>query len=114
MTEYFNLSRQDFESSTSSVFKELLKDDVFTDVTLACQDNEQMRAHKVILSSCSSFFRNILVNNPKEALVIYLKGIRMTELNAIMRFMYLGETQVNQDDLQEFMVAAKGLEISGS
>ena len=113
MTEYFNLLWQDFEHSTSTVFKDLLKDDLFTDVTLACDDNQQIRAHKVILMSCSSFFRNILMKNPHERLVIYLKGVRITELTSIIRFMYLGETQVAQDDLNEFMQASEGLEIKG-
>merc|ERR1711970_1316140 len=113
MAEYFNLLWQDFERSTSTVFKDLLIDEVFTDVTLACDGNQQIRAHKVILMSCSSFFRNILVKNPHERLVIHLKGVRITDLTFIIRFMYLGETEVAQDDLNEFMKAAEGLEIKG-
>ena len=113
MSECFNLSWRDFETCTSTVFKELLKDELFTDVTLACEDNKQIKAHKVILSSCSSFFKNVFINNPHEHMLIYLKGVKMAELTSIIRFVYLGETEVGQDDLDHFMAAAEGLEIKG-
>ena len=37
----------------------------------------------------------------------------MAQLTPILRFVYLGETEVGQDDLDQFMNAAKGLEIRG-
>ena len=113
MSECFNLSWPDFETCTSSVFKDLLEDELFTDVTLACEDNKQIKAHKVILSSCSSFFKNIFINNSHKHMLIYLKGVKMAQLTPIIRFVYLGETEVGQDDLDQFMNAAKGLEIRG-
>ena len=53
------LRRNDFVSNINSVFKELCDDKDFFDVTLA-SDDVQNQAHKVILSACSPFFRNIL------------------------------------------------------
>jgi hypothetical protein len=44
-------------------------------------------------------------------MLIYLKGVKMAQLTPILRFVYLGETEVSQGDLNQFMNAAKGLEI---
>ena len=38
-----------------------MNDQAFTDVTLATLDNQHVRAHKIILSSGSTLFKNILV-----------------------------------------------------
>ena len=70
--EYFN----HFEIDIPNAFKQLWKDKDFADVTLATVDDHQIRAHKIILSSCSNFFRNILLNNPHHNPLIYLKDIR--------------------------------------
>ena len=55
--ETFNLSWTDFSSSATESFKKLLTDTSFADVTLVCDDNKQMNAHKVILGSSSQFFK---------------------------------------------------------
>ena len=53
--EKFCLRWNDFENNISVAFRELREDKDFFDVTLAC-DDEQIQAHKVILSACSPFF----------------------------------------------------------
>ena len=77
--EKFNLARNEFESYASYTFKELRNDDNFIDVTLACEDGKQIKAHKAILSTSSNVFRNILVNNPHQHPLLYLKGINWIE-----------------------------------
>ena len=57
-TDKFCLRWNDFESNISSAFKELREDKDFFDVTLACED-DQLQAHKVILSACSDYFRDV-------------------------------------------------------
>ena len=52
-----------------------VNDQAFTDVTLATLDNQHVRAHKIILSSGSTFFKNILVRNLHQNPLIYLKDI---------------------------------------
>ena len=65
-----------FETNAFNTIKQLWKDEVFADVTLATVDNKQIRAHKVILSSNCSFFRNLLLNNPHQNPLIYQKDIK--------------------------------------
>ena len=51
----FLLSWNDFAANAPNTFRNLWTDQDFTDVTLATEDNQQIRKHKVILSSCSQF-----------------------------------------------------------
>ena len=111
--EEYSLIWNEFNSSTSETFKSLLLDEEFVDVTLVCDDARQFHAHKVILSACSPFFRNLFVKNPHPKPLLFLKGIRYEELETILKFMYLGQAQLPQDDLSAFLAAAKDLQVKG-
>ena len=50
------LQWNDFQTNLSSAFRDLRDDKEFTDVTLACEDGQQMEAHKIILAASSPFF----------------------------------------------------------
>merc|ERR1719186_1381258 len=112
-TETFNLSWNDFDSSASNSFRKLINDKHFTDVTLACEDNKQIKAHKVILSSSSPVFEKILLGNPHQHPLIYLKGVKYSGLQALIKFIYLGQTEVDRIELQDFMNVAEELEVEG-
>ena len=108
----FCLQWKDFENKISAGFKELREEKDFFDVTLACDDS-QLQAHKVILGACSPFFRTILKNNPHPQPLIYLKGVKYNELDAVLKFMYEGEVNVAQDDLNTFLAVAEDLHVKG-
>jgi len=110
--EKFCLRWNDFETNISTAFKQLREDKDFFDVTLACED-EQLEAHKVVLAACSPFFRAILKRNRHEHPLLYLKGIRYTDLTAVLNFMYHGEVNVAQEDLDVFLALAQDLQIKG-
>jgi len=110
--EKFCLRWNDFENNISTAFKQLREDKDFFDVTLACED-EQLEAHKVILAACSPFFRAILKRNRHEHPLLYLKGIKYTDLVAVLNFMYHGEVNVAQEDLDVFLALAQDLQIKG-
>ena len=50
-------------SCFSSTFSDLRKDVEFTDVTVVCEDDHQVEAHKVILAASSPLFKNMLQRN---------------------------------------------------
>lgn len=108
----FCLRWNDFESNVSSAFRDLRKEEDFFDVTLACEDS-QMKAHKVILSACSPFFKTILRRNPHHHPLLYLKGVRSTELGNVLSFMYQGEVNVAQESLNTFLTVAEELQVKG-
>jgi len=111
-SEKFCLRWNDFESNISSAFRELRDDKDFFDVTLAC-DDEQIQAHKVILSACSPFFRNVLRRNPHQHPLLYLKNVKYTDLQSVLNFMYHGEVNVAQEELNSFLSVAEDLKIKG-
>jgi len=111
-SEKFCLRWNDFESNISSAFKELRDDKDFFDITLAC-DDEQIQAHKVILSACSPFFRNVLRRNPHQHPLLYLKGVKYTDLQSVLNFMYHGEVNVAQEELNSFLSVAEDLRVKG-
>jgi len=111
-TEKFCLRWNDFESNISVAFRELREDKDFFDITLACED-EQLSAHKVILSACSPLFRNLLRRNPHQHPLLYLKSVRYTDLQAVLNFMYNGEVNVAQEELNSFLAVAEELQVKG-
>ena len=111
-TDKFCLRWNDFESNISSAFKELREDKDFFDVTLACED-DQLQAHKVILSVCSPFFKTVLRRNRHEHPLLYLKGVKYQELVAVLNFMYHGEVNVAQEELNSFLAVAEELKVKG-
>ena len=103
----------DFEVHAPNTFRELWTDQDFTDVTLATVDDKQVKAHKVILSSCSAFFKNILLKNQHKNPLIYLKDIRHVDLEMVLKFIYLGECEVAEQDINSFITTGKELKIKG-
>jgi len=110
--EKFCLKWNDFENNISSAFRELKDDKDFFDVTLACEDN-QLQAHKVILSACSPFFRSVLKKNPHQHPLLYLKGVKYEDILSVLNFMYHGEVNVAQEDLNSFLAVAEDLKVKG-
>jgi len=110
--EKFCLRWNDFESNISVAFRELRDDKDFFDVTLAC-DEDQIQAHKVILSACSPFFRSVLRKNPHAHPLLYLKGVKFGDLQSVLNFMYHGEVNVAQEELNSFLAVAEELRVKG-
>ena len=111
-SDKFCLRWNDFETNISSAFKELREDKDFFDVTLAC-DDDQVQAHKVILAACSPFFKKVLRRNRHEHPLLYLKGVKYNELLAVLNFMYHGEVNVAQEELNSFLAVAEDLKVKG-
>ena len=93
--------------------EDLRNNEDFADVTLACEDGEEVRAHKIILAASSQFFQKLLGKNKHAHPLIYMRGIKSDDLLAMMDFIYFGEANVDQDNLEEFLESAKELNIEG-
>ena len=102
----------DFQDLMQVSFGELRIDTDFTDVTLACEDHS-IKAHKVVLSTCSPFFKNLLKTHSHPQPLIYMKGMKASSLTAIIDFLYLGEANVFQEELDSFLVLAEELQLKG-
>jgi len=111
-SEKFCLRWNDFERNISSAFKDIREEKEFFDITIACED-EQLQAHKVILSACSPFFKKVLYRNHHQHPLLYLKGVSFKDMEAVLNFMYHGEVNVAQDDLNSFLQVAEDLRVKG-
>ena len=83
------------------------------DVTLACEDGNQVEAHKVILAASSPFFHNPLRRNNHPHPLIYMRGMKSEDLVAIVDFLYCGEANVFQENLDSFLAIAEELQLKG-
>ena len=109
--EEISFTWRQFDAHSTHLFRTLFETKDFSDVTLVCDDQKQVKAHKFILSASSSILDDFLRNNKSEGPSIYLPGIRLHELEPILRFIYLGETRCFQDLISEVMSVAKYLKI---
>ena len=57
----------------------------FCDVSIACED-KVIEAHKLVLSASSLVLNKILKKYPHPHPLIYLKGIRAVDMNALLEF----------------------------
>ena len=106
-----SLKWNDFQENAISTFQTLREDREFTDVTLACEDGQQVEAHRVILASSSPFFQNILKKNKHPHPLIYMRGLKSKDLVAMIDFLYLGEANVHQENLDSFLAVADELKL---
>ena len=103
----------DFQENILSGFNELRSDKEFTDVTLACEDGQQIEAHKVVLATSSPLFRTLLKFKSHQHLLIYMRGMKFEDLVAIIDFLYCGEANVYQENLDAFLTVAEELKLKG-
>ena len=113
MSEKLCLQWNDFKANVNSAFGRLRDDKEFTDVTLACEDGHQMDVHKVILVSASPFFKNILKTNKHPHPMIYMRALKSEDLEAVVDFIYKGEANVCQENLESFLAIAADLQLKG-
>jgi len=95
-----------------NVFHELCQNEEFTDVTLATADH-QFKAHKLVLSACSPYFRTLLMANPCKHPVVFLKDVSDEHMRLLLEYMYRGSISVRQPDLTEILRTASSLKIRG-
>ena len=113
ITEKFCLKWNDFSENVISKFSDLRNNHDLSDVTLTIEDGTQMEAHRIVLSTGSFFFRNIFKNKKKLTPIIYMRGLRSSDLTAIMDYLYYGEVNVQEVELNGFLSLANELQIIG-
>ena len=113
MPEKLCLKWDDFQENMFSGFGSLRKDTDLSDVTLACEDGQQIEAHKVVLSLSSPLLQNLLKRNKHNHPLIYMRGMKSEDLIAIVDFLYYGEANVYKENLDSFLAIADELKLKG-
>ena len=111
--EKFCLKWNDFQKNVSGSFRELREDTDFCDVTLASEGNTQITAHKVILAASSPIFQKLLKLNKHAHPLIYMRGVKSENLLAIVEFLYHGEANIYQENLEDFFAIAEEFTFKG-
>ena len=113
MSEKLCLQWKDFTDNVKVAFTNFREDKDFSDVTLVCEDGQQIEAHKVVLAASSPFFQNLLRRNKHPHPLVFMRGVKSDDLTAIVDFLYQGEANVNQDNLESFLAIAEDLQLKG-
>ena len=83
-----------------------------TCLMLLTVDDNQINAYKVILSSCSPLSRNILMRNPHQNPLLYMKDIQLYDLHLLLKYIYHGECNVSNEKLDNFLIIGEQLKIN--
>ena len=81
-------------------------------MTLATE-NKTFKAHKLLLSACSPYFRQLFINNPCKHPTVFLKDIPQRHMELLLEYMYQGRIAVKHQELAEVLKTASSLKIKG-
>ncbi|CAD7091157.1 unnamed protein product [Hermetia illucens] len=100
-------------SNLQTMFSQLLDRGCFCDVTLACE-GQIIRAHRVVLCACSTYFDSMLTNYSIEKdTIIIMKDAKFSDVKYLIEFMYKGEINVEHENLASLLKTAEELKIKG-
>ena len=111
--EKCSLAWEDFQQNAGGTFRDLREDGDFCDVSLVCEDNQQIPGHKVVLAASSPLLKSMLKSSQHSHPLLYFWGIKARDLSSLVDFIYRGQVQVYQSDLGDFLNLAKVLKVKG-
>lgn len=95
------------------MFSQLLDRGCFCDVTLACE-GRTIRAHRVVLCACSTYFDQLLTNcSTEKDPIIIMRDAKFDDVKCLIEFMYKGEINVEHGSLASLLKTAEELRIKG-
>lgn len=112
--EAFCLKWNDFQGSISSSLGSLRTTSDLLDVTLQC-GTESLQCHRLVLSACSDWFKTVFRALPAvtQHPVIVLWEATARDMALLLDFMYNGEVNVKQENLNSFLALAEKLSVRG-
>lgn len=113
MSEKFSLKWNDYQSNWNKTINDLRKDTDLADVTLISDDKVKFSAHKILISSCSNILKFILKDNTHPNPFLFLGGVSSVNIGYILDYIYYGEVNIYQEQLDSFLESAQKLEIKG-
>ncbi|XP_065344794.1 protein bric-a-brac 1-like isoform X2 [Cloeon dipterum] len=111
--QQFCLRWNNHQPNFVTVFSSLLHSQALTDVTLAA-DGQQIEAHKLVLSACSTYFQALFTSySGHQHPIVILKDVTFRDLRTMVDFMYSGEVHVTQEQLPSIIKTAEMLKVKG-
>ncbi len=106
------LKWNNFSSTVSSSLESLRSGGDLVDTTLWCE-GRQFKAHRVVLSVCSNYFRQIFREVSSANVAIVLSNVPHQDVESILSFMYSGEVSIFETQLGSFLKTAESLQVKG-
>ena len=111
MTYHETIGTFDFPGHVTNAFANLLVDKELSDVTLVSDDLVPVKAHKIVLSTASPFFKQLLRASPQVQSVLYVSGFDHQMLTNLLHYIYLGKIDPKMENIDAFLKMLKELEI---
>ncbi|XP_023234165.1 uncharacterized protein LOC111633770 isoform X2 [Centruroides sculpturatus] len=100
------------QSNLLTKFQQYLLSERFVDVTICC-DGMSLKAHKVVLSSSSTYLEKYFSEEAPRETTFSIRGAKFEEMKAIVDFIYSGEVDVFSHSLTNILRIAQNLKIRG-
>ena len=114
MSEKLSLKWNDFQSNVSKSFGLLRQEYFLHDVTLVADDKKQISAHRLVLSACSEYFKEVLKNNAQFSHpLLCLNGVGSEDLTNILDYIYNGQVSIYPERLDRFLEVAQRFKLEG-
>uniref|UniRef100_A0A336LXS9 CSON007500 protein n=1 Tax=Culicoides sonorensis TaxID=179676 RepID=A0A336LXS9_CULSO len=110
--ELFELKWNNYSNSITEEIFNIRQNDLLVDLTFCCE-GVTIGCHKLLIFACSPVLRKILSQNPSPHPIIYITDIKLSILQALLKYIYQGEVQIAKSDLVAFMKAADSFQIRG-
>ena len=113
MSAEISFQQKDFLSEVRQSFSQFRQEKILCDITLMSEDDIFFKAHKVVLSSFSKFFKQLFTSQDYQNQLIYLSNIHSSQLSGILDYIYNGEVKIEQKCLDTFLSNSKTLKVQG-
>ena len=113
MSEKFELKWNDFNTNVAKSFATFRNEEEFFDVTLVGDDHKKYSAHRLVLSACSNYFKNMLKDTHGSKILLCLNDVQAEDIDNILNYVYNGQVRLLQEKLNRFLDVAQRFQLEG-
>ena len=93
-----------FFANLTKIYKNM--DTSYSDMTLHClEDGSKLKCHRVILSACSDYFKNVFGWSKTDVLDVH-NGITGHTMEIVLQYIYSGKISLTLENVNEVLIAA--------
>ena len=108
-----NLTYASQETVLNQGMANLLNSSMLKDTVLACTDGQCLKAHRLILSTFSPYFKELLSVCKEPMPTILLPEVKISVMHIQLEFMYTGNVHIKKDLVAQLLEVNKCLLIKG-
>ena len=111
-----NIAKLNWDTSQQEIIrnlKQIWNDQCFTDVTLAFDDEVQIKTNRTLLAAISPVLRGAMKSVSGHNSCIFLFGMESSTVKSLLEFVYQENINIEKDKLEHFLNTARKLKING-